>query len=82
MARQTHYIVQAFKSGRGTSLTAETPIQCRSPEVARRRAENLVLTRAGVVAFATSGDPELGDYDDEPVVIFKAGRLPPTFQDG
>jgi hypothetical protein len=82
MARETHYLVQAFKSGRGTSLTADTPIHCRSLEVARKKAENLVLTRAGVVAFATSGDPELGDYDDEPTVIFKAGRLPPTFQDG
>jgi hypothetical protein len=80
MARETLYLVQAFKSGKGTRLTADAPLRCRSPEVARQRAENLVSTRAGVVAFSTSGDAELGDYDDEPTIIFKAGRLPAAFE--
>jgi hypothetical protein len=41
----------------------------------------LAETKAGVVAFATSGDAELGDYDEEPTIIFKCGRLPAPFED-
>ena len=81
MARETLYLVQAFTAGKGTRLTADNPVRCRSPEIARQRAENLVPTRAGVVAFSTSGDAELGDYDDEPTIIFKAGRLPSSFEE-
>lgn len=81
MARETLYLVQAYKSGKGTRLTADSPVRCRSLEVARKRAEDLVSVRAGVVAFSTSGDAELGDYDDEPTIIFKAGRLPAAFEE-
>jgi hypothetical protein len=80
MARETVYLVQTFTAGKGTRLTADTPVRCRSSEIARKRAEDLVPTRAGVVAFSTSGDAELGEYDDEPTIIFKAGRLPPSFE--
>ena len=81
MARETLYLVQAFTAGKGLRLTADTPVRCRSPEIARQRAEKRVPTRAGVVAFSTSGDAELGDYDDEPTIIFKAGRLPSSFDE-
>jgi hypothetical protein len=81
MARKTLFLVQAFKSGKGTRLTPDAPLQCRSEEVARRKAETLVSSRAGVVAFSTSGDVELGEYDDEPTIIFKAGRLPAAFEE-
>jgi len=37
------------------------------------------LSKLGVVAFSATGDPEMGDYDDEPTVIFRNGRLPPAF---
>jgi hypothetical protein len=81
MARETLYLVQAFKSGKGTRLMPDAPVRCRSLEVARKRAEDLVSARAGVVAFSTSGDAELGDYDEEPTIIFKAGRLPAAFEE-
>jgi hypothetical protein len=81
MARETLYLVQAFTAGKGTQLIADPPIRCRSLEIARRRAEDLAPTRAGVVAFSTTGDAELGDYDDAPTIIFKAGRLPSSFED-
>ncbi len=81
MARETFYLVQAFKSGKGTRLTADTPVRCRSLEGARNKAEALLSIRAGVVAFSTSADAELGDYDDEPTIIFKAGRLPSAFEE-
>ncbi len=81
MARETVYLVQSFRSGRGTRLDADPPIRCKSPDSARRSAENLAPTKAGVVAFATSGDAETGDYDEMPTIIFKAGRLPAAFED-
>ena len=81
MARETLYLVQAFKTGKGARLIADTPIRCKSSDTARRTAENLATTKAGVVAFATSGDAELGEYDEEPTIIFKTGRLPAPFEE-
>ena len=77
----TIYLVQAFKPGKGQRLLSETPIRCKSVDTARRTAERLVPTKAGVVAFSTAGDPELGEYDDEPTIIFRAGRLPQNFEE-
>jgi hypothetical protein len=81
MARETSYLVQAFIAGRGAGLKAEKAVPCKSADAARRMAERLVETRLGVVAFSTSGDAETGDYDDQPVIIFKAGRIPPQFDE-
>jgi hypothetical protein len=80
MALETIYLVQAFKAGKGARLIADTPIRCKSPDTARGIAERLATTRTGVVAYATSGDIALGEYDDEPTIIFKAGRLPAPFE--
>ena len=81
MARETIYLVQAFKAGKGARLIADTPIRCKSSDAARAKAENLAATKAGVVAFASAGDADLGEYDDEPTIIFRAGRLPPPFEE-
>jgi len=35
--------------------------------------------KLGVVAFSSTGDPEMGDYDDEPTVFFRKGQLPAAF---
>ena len=80
MARETVYLVQAFTAGKGASLKSEAPIPCKSAEGARRTAERLAASKAGVVAFSSSGDPEMGDYDDEPTVILRIGRLPDAFE--
>jgi hypothetical protein len=79
MVREIVYLVQAFKAGKGARLIADTPIRCKSSDVARMRAESLATTKVGVVAFASSGDADLGEYDEEPTIIFRAGRLPPPF---
>jgi hypothetical protein len=80
MARLTNYLVQAFVAGRGTALKADKPIACKSADEARRKAERMAATKLGVVAYSTTGDAELGDYDDEPVYFFKAGQLPEQFE--
>jgi hypothetical protein len=79
VARETSYFVQSFNAGRGGNLKPETPIACKSAASALRKAERLAPSKLGVVAFSATGDPEMGDYDDEPLVIFRNGRLPPAF---
>jgi hypothetical protein len=81
MARVTNYLVQAFVAGRGTGLKADKPIACKSADEARRKAERMASTKLGVIAYSTSGDADLGDYDDEPVYFFKTGQLPAQFEE-
>ena len=81
MARVTNYLVQSFVAGRGAALKADKPIVCKTAEEARRKAERMSSTKLGVVAYSTTGDAELGDYDDAPVTFFKTGRLPLQFDE-
>ncbi len=81
MARET-----VFSSFRVSARARQEP-ETRpdgSLQIRRRGAadgERLSATKLGVVAFSTSGDAELGDFDDQPVILFKAGQLPATFED-
>jgi hypothetical protein len=81
MASETVYIVQSYIRGRGKSLKAEQQVGCKSAEEARRKAERLGPLRVGVVAFAATADTELGDYDENPVIIFRSGELPHPFSE-
>lgn len=58
-----------FTLAKGGNLKADTPIACKSATGAVRTAERLALTKIGVIAFSSTGDPEMGDYDDEPSPI-------------
>ena len=79
MARETVHIVQSYVRGRGKGLKAEQQVGCKTAEEARRKAERLGPLRVGVVAFSTTADPELGDYDENPVILFRSGELPHPF---
>ncbi|MBP7705169.1 MAG: hypothetical protein KA105_07785 [Caulobacter sp.] len=81
MAMQTVHLVQAFIAGRGAALKSEQVLVCTSAEEARRKAERLSTLRLGVVAFSATADSEMGDYDENPVILFKSGRLPPPFDE-
>ncbi len=80
MTRETSYFVQSFNAGKGGSRKADAPIACKSATGAVRTAERLALSKLGVIAFSSTGDPEMGDYDDEPAVIFRNGQLPAAFE--
>ena len=71
---------QIIISVKGGNLKADAPIACKTATGALRTAERLALSKLGVVAFSSTGDPEMGDYDDEPTVIFRNGRFPPAFE--
>jgi hypothetical protein len=81
MAKETVYIIQAYVAGRGKALKAEPQVGCATAEEARRKAERLAPLRLGVVAFAASADVEMGDYDENPTILFKSGQLPPPFDE-
>jgi hypothetical protein len=81
MARETVHLIQAYIAGRGKQLRAEQQIGCASPEEARRKAERLAPLRLGVIAYSISADVEMGDYDENPIVLFKAGQLPPPWDE-
>ena len=81
MASETVHIVQAYVAGRGKALRAEQQVGCKTPEEARRKAERLAPLRLGVVAFSVTADTALGDYDEHPTILFRAGRLPPPFDE-
>ncbi len=76
LAQETVYIVQSFRAGRGTRLLADPSVACKSELAARRTAERLAQSRVGEIARNHTGDTELGDFDEEPVVFFRAGRMP------
>ena len=80
MARETVYVVQTYVAGKGSRLKADVPISCKSAEDAVRKAERLGLTKLGAVALSSSADVELGEYDEEPDVLFRTGELPEQFR--
>ncbi len=79
MTRETISLVQSFADGRG-GLKADPAIRCKSEDGARRRAQLLGETKAGAVAFSSSGDADLGDFDDEISVLCVFGRVPENFE--
>ena len=81
MPRETVHIVQAYVAGRGRGLQAEQPVGCKDAAEAARKAERLAPVREGVIAYSVSADVEMGDYDDSPAILFKAGRLPPPWDE-
>ncbi len=79
MARNTIYLVQSFSEQRG-QLKADAPTRCKSEDAARRMAQRLSETKVGAVAFSSTGDSELGDFDEEPIILSVLGRVPEQFQ--
>ena len=81
MAKETVHIVQAYVAGRGANLKAEQAIGCKDAEEAKRKAERMAPQRVGVVAYSAGADTEMGDYDEHPDILFKAGQLPPPWDE-
>lgn len=73
MARITLYVLQLF-SETDAGLVAEEPHECRSAAEAISKAELFAVGKAGVIAWSKSGDPDIGEWDDDPVILFQAGK--------
>jgi hypothetical protein len=73
MALVTIYVIQSFVET-DEGLVAEEPFAVQSAGDARIKAQLLSERKAGVVAWAKRGDPDSGEWDDDPVILFKAGK--------
>lgn len=78
MSGETIFFAQGFVEKLG-ALKGEAVRRCQSEIAAIRTARSLGETRAGAVAFSSSGDADTGDYDETPVVLWTTGRLPEEF---
>ena len=77
MPNITYYVVLTFvrnEEGEG-ELIAEAPAQMPSAIAATSRARSLASTKAGVIAFRRTGDPDIGEFANAEV-LFKAGEVP------
>jgi hypothetical protein len=74
-ALKTYYVVQPFSRGKRGGLKAEQAIQAPSESAAILRAERIAGSKAGVLVFSQTGDPEMGDFD-EPVFLASHGDVP------
>lgn len=74
MARTSRYVVQGLAENESGELTKDDPIEFKSAGEAQRRAQEFAASKAGVVVWMHSGDPET-DVWDEPKIVFRAGRF-------
>jgi hypothetical protein len=72
---ETVYIVQGFNTGKRGRVVPDKPLTFKTSEEAVRRAARLGETCLGVIAFAQTADPELGEYS-EPVILATHGEVP------
>ncbi|GEP06853.1 hypothetical protein [Methylobacterium oxalidis] len=70
---KTFYIVQSFTKERA-GLRMDPPLEARTEASARRTAERLSSRKPSVIAFARTGDPETGEFE-EPRILVSYGEI-------
>jgi hypothetical protein len=75
MSQVTYYVALPFRYGDGEMVAGE-PQECRDALKARSVAAVLASNtdNCGAVAFARTGDPALGEFDDA-VIIARLGEV-------
>lgn len=71
----TYFVVQSWQLGRKGVLIPDDAMEAPSEQAAAARARFLAATRAGAIAFARTGDPDLGVWEDA-VVLCQHGLVP------
>ncbi|WP_336488326.1 hypothetical protein [Methylobacterium nigriterrae] len=71
-SRKTFYVVQGFTK-EAAGLRMDAPIQALTEASALKTAERLSERKASVLAFARTGNPATGEFDD-PIVLASYGR--------
>jgi len=75
MANLTYYVIVPFEHTDDGEYTMLEPIEARSADGARLKARLLAENGKGGVAFARTGDPDLGDFK-EGELLGAFGALP------
>lgn len=76
---QTYYVVQSFTSG-AYGLSMDEPIQAFSEQSARRLADDLSTRKAISIAFARSGNPNTGEFEEAKILV-SYGEIPPEIME-
>lgn len=81
-AKLTYFVVQSYTAVKGVKgkISADTPLQARDQDHALRLVGRLKDSKAGVVAFCRSGNPDTGDWDDA-LIIARHGATPPELDE-
>jgi hypothetical protein len=75
MANVTYFVVLPIVRNDDGDLIAEEGQEAPSAFAAQRRAQALVGSKAGAIAFSRTGDPALGEFEDA-VVLGRYGDAP------
>jgi hypothetical protein len=69
MAEVTYYVALPFDQNEEGELVAGEAQECQTSSAAIRRAQSMVATHAGAIAFMRSGNPKTGEF--EPAEVLK-----------
>lgn len=78
MATKTFYAVQPFEMATQGRLKVLQPVEAQTKDQCMRKAENLAK-KGGAIAFARTGDPEVGDFDEAAEILGRFGQVPQDF---
>ena len=81
MATEMIHIVLTWSADKRGKLRAETPMKFKTAAEAKGRAERLEGKVAGVVALSQGYDVDTEQADENPLILFRAGRTPAEFED-
>lgn len=73
------HLVLTYRADKRGKLKAETPLTFKTAAEAKARAERAEPRFAGVVAISQTYDVDTEEVDENPAVLFRAGRLPREF---
>ena len=75
MPHLTYFAVIPFARDANGDFLAEAAIEVRSADEARSAASRMEGQGKGAIAFARTGDPQLGEWDDA-VILGRYGDVP------
>ena len=75
MPRLTYFAVLPFARDADGDFIAEAAIEVRNADQARSTASRMEGQGKGAIAFAKTGDPQLGEWDDA-VILGRYGDVP------
>jgi hypothetical protein len=75
MASVTYYVALPFARNEDGDLVPGEAQECQTSTAAIRRAQSLLATAAGALAFSRTGDPAIGEFEPAEV-IRRFGEVP------
>lgn len=81
MATEMIHIVLTWSADKRGKLRAETPMKFKTAAEAKGRAERSEGKVAGVVALSQGYEVDTEQADENPLILFWAGRTPAEFED-